>query len=130
MHYNRNGSDSSKLDSRRLEEAYERQEDLVRKLQKENKELSLDKERYIQKGVMQERKWNKKIHDRQAKSKAISTKAASLASMFVVGYYMLASELDLWIVSEDFTRSEWTQAIMTSMVVWLIEQVYNASKGK
>jgi hypothetical protein len=130
MHYNRNGSDSSKLDSRRLEEAYERQEDLVRKLQKENKELSLDKERYIQKGVMQERKRNKKIHDRQAKSKAISTKAASLASMFVVGYYMLASELDLWIVSEDFTRSEWTQAIMTSMVVWLIEQVYNASKGK
>ena len=125
MHYNRNGSDS-----RRLEEAYERQEDLVRKLQKENKELSLDKERYIQKGVMQERKRNKKIHDRQAKSKAISTKAASLASMFVVGYYMLASELDLWIVSEDFTRSEWTQAIMTSMVVWLIEQVYNASKGK
>ena len=130
MHYNRNGSDSSKLDSRRLEEAYERQEDLVRKLQKENIELSLDKERYIQKGVMQERKRNKKIHDRQAKSKAISTKAASLASMFVVGYYMLASELDLWIVSEDFTRSEWTQAIMTSMVVWLIEQVYNASKGK
>ena len=130
MHYNRNGSDSSKLDSRRLEEAYERQEDLVRKLQKENKELSLDKERYIQKGVMQERKRNKKIHDRQAKSKAISTKAASLASMFVVGYYMLASELDLWIVSEDFTKSEWTQAIMTSMVVWLIEQVYNASKGK
>jgi len=130
MHYNRNGSDSSKLDSRRLEEAYERQEDLVRKLQKENKELSLDKERYIQKGVTQERKRNKKIHDRQAKSKAISTKAASLASMFVVGYYMLASELDLWIVSEDFTRSEWTQAIMTSMVVWLIEQVYNASKGK
>tara|TARA_S200002703_G_scaffold68411_1_gene59394 strand:- start:3372 stop:3764 length:393 start_codon:yes stop_codon:yes gene_type:complete len=130
MHYNRNGNDSSKLDSRRLEEAYERQEDLVRKLQKENKELSLDKERYIQKGVMQERKRNKKIHDRQAKSKAISTKAASLASMFVVGYYMLASELDLWIVSEDFTRSEWTQAIMTSMVVWLIEQVYNASKGK
>tara|TARA_B100001939_G_C16753754_1_gene535185 strand:- start:245 stop:625 length:381 start_codon:yes stop_codon:yes gene_type:complete len=125
MHYNRNGSDS-----RRLEEAYERQEDLVRKLQKENKELSLDKERYIQKGVMQERKRNKKIHDRQAKSKAISTKAASLASMFVVGYYMLASELDLWIVSEDFTKSEWTQAIMTSMVVWLIEQVYNASKGK
>lgn len=125
MHYNRNGSDS-----RRLEEAYERQEDLLRKLQKENKELSLDKERYIQKGVMQERKRNKKIHDRQAKSKAISTKAASLASMFVVGYYMLASELDLWIVSEDFTRSEWTQAIMTSMVVWLIEQVYNASKGK
>ena len=130
MHYNRNGNDSSKLDSRRLEEAYERQEDLVRKLQKENKELSLDKERYIQKGVMQERKRNKKMHDRQAKSKAISTKAASLASMFVVGYYMLASELDLWIVSEDFTRSEWTQAIMTSMVVWLIEQVYNASKGK
>ena len=130
MHYNRNGNDSSKLDSRRLEEAYERQEDLVRKLQKENKELSLDKERYIQKGVMQERKRNKKMHDRQAKSKAISTKAASLASMFVVGYYMLASELDLWIVSEDFPRSEWTQAIMTSMVVWLIEQVYNASKGK
>lgn len=124
MHYNRNGSDS-----RRLEEAYERQEDLVRKLQKENKELSLDKERYIKKGVMQERKRNKKIHDRQAKSKAISTKAASLASMFVVGYYMLASELDLWIVSEDFTRSEWTQAIMTSIVVWLIEQVYNATKG-
>ena len=124
MHYNRNGNDS-----RRLEEAYERQEDLVRKLQKENKELSLDKERYIQKGVMQERKRNKKIHDRQAKNKAISTKAASLASMFVVGYYMLASELDLWIVSEDFTRSEWTQAIMTSMVVWLIEQVYNANKG-
>jgi len=119
------GSDSEQ----RLQEAYDRQDLLVKKLQQENRELKLDKDRYIQKGVLQERKRNKNIYDRQKQNKKISTKAASLASMFVVGYYMIASELNLWIVSEQFSRSEWTQAIMTSIVVWLIEQVYHANKG-
>jgi len=125
MHYVNRGSDSEQ----RLQEAYDRQDLLVKKLQQENRELKLDKDRYIQKGVLQERKRNKNIYDRQKQNKKISTKAASLASMFVVGYYMIASELNLWIVSEQFSRSEWTQAIMTSIVVWLIEQVYHANKG-
>lgn len=125
MHYMNRGSDSEQ----RLQEAYDRQDLLVKKLQQENRELKLDKDRYIQKGVLQERKRNKNIYDRQKQNKRISTKAASLASMFVVGYYMIASELNLWIVSEQFSRSEWTQAIMTSIVVWLIEQVYHANKG-
>ena len=78
---------------------------------------------------MQERKRVRKIHIRQKENKRISTKAASLASMFVVGYYMIAEELDLWLVTEEFTRSEWTQAVLTSVVVWLIEQVYHANRG-
>lgn len=125
MHYLNRGSDSEQ----RLQEAYDRQDLLVKKLQQENRELRLNQERNIERGVLQERKRVKKIHDRQKQNKRISTKAASLASMFVVGYYMIASELNLWIVSEEFSRSEWTQAIMTSIVVWLIEQVYHANKG-
>lgn len=128
MHYNR-GKRSSDVDTKVLQEAYDRQGLLIDKLQSENKQLSLDKERYIQKGVLQERKRAKKIHDNHKKNKKISTKAASLASMFVVGYYMIAEELDLWLVTEEFTRSEWTQAVLTSVVVWLIEQVYHANKG-
>jgi hypothetical protein len=128
MHYNR-GKKSSDVGTKVLQEAYDRQEALMEKLQAENKQLNLDKERYIQKGVLQERKRAKKIHDRHKKNKRISTKAASLASMFVVGYYMIAEELDLWLVTEEFTRSEWTQAVLTSVVVWLIEQVYHANKG-
>lgn len=127
MHYNK-GSRSD-VGKNSLQEAYDRQGLLIDKLQAENKQLNLDKERYIQKGVMQERKRVKKIHIRQKESKRISTKAASLASMFVVGYYMIAEELDLWLVTEEFTRSEWTQAVLTSVVVWLIEQVYHANKG-
>lgn len=125
MHYVNRDSDSEQ----RLQEAYDRQDLLVKKLQQENRELKLDKDRYIQKGVLQERKRVNKIHIRQKESKRISTKAASLASMFVVGYYMIAEELDLWLVTEEFTRSEWTQAVITSAVVWLIEQVYHANKG-
>lgn len=125
MHYVNRGSDSEQ----RLQEAYDRQDLLVKKLQQENRELKLNQERNIERGVLQERKRVKKIHDRQKQNNRISTKAASLASMFVVGYYMIASELNLWIVSEEFSRSEWTQAIMTSIVVWLIEQVYHANKG-
>jgi len=128
MHYNR-GKKSSDVGTKVLQEAYDRQEALMEKLQAENKQLNLDKERYIQKGVLQERKRVKKIHDHHKKNKRISTKAASLASMFVVGYYMIAEELDLWLVTEEFTRSEWTQAVLTSVVVWLIEQVYHANKG-
>ena len=128
MHYNR-GKKSSDVGTKVLQEAYDRQEALMEKLQAENKKLNLDKERYIQKGVLQERKRVKKIHIRQKENKRISTKAASLASMFVVGYYMIAEELDLWLVTEEFTRSEWTQAVLTSVVVWLIEQVYHANKG-
>jgi hypothetical protein len=128
MHYNR-GKKSSDVGTKVLQEAYDRQEALMEKLQAENKQLNLDKERYIQKGVLQERKRVKKIHIRQKENKRISTKAASLASMFVVGYYMIAEELDLWLVTEEFTRSEWTQAVLTSVVVWLIEQVYHANKG-
>ena len=127
MHYNK-GSKSN-LGKNSLQDAYDRQGLLIDKLQTENKKLNLDKERYIQKGVMQERKRVRKIHIRQKENKKISTKAASLASMFVVGYYMIAEELDLWLVTEEFTRSEWTQAVLTSVVVWLIEQVYHASKG-
>ena len=127
MHYNK-GSKSN-LGKNSLQDAYDRQGLLIDKLQTENKKLNLDKERYIQKGVMQERKRVRKIHIRQKENKKISTKAASLASMFVVGYYMIAEELDLWFVTEEFTRSEWTQAVLTSVVVWLIEQVYHASKG-
>ena len=128
MHYNR-GKKSSDVNTKVLQEAYDRQEALMEKLQAENKQLNLDKERYIQKGVLQERKRVRKIHIRQKENKRISTKAASLASMFVVGYYMIAEELDLWLVTEEFTRSEWTQAVLTSVVVWLIEQVYHANKG-
>jgi len=127
MHYNK-GSRSD-VGKNSLQEAYDRQGLLIDKLQSENKKLNLDKERYIQKGVLQERKRVKKIHDHHKKNKRISTKAASLASMFVVGYYMVAEELNLWLVTEEFTRSEWTQAVLTSMVVWLIEQVYHANKG-
>lgn len=126
MHYVNKKSDDSE---KRLQEAYERQDLLLKKLQQENRELRLNQERNIEKGVLQERKRVKKIHDRQKQNKIISTKAASLASVFVVGYYMIASELNLWIVSEDFSRSEWTQAIMTSIVVWLIEQVYHTKRG-
>lgn len=126
MHYVNKKSDDSE---KRLQEAYERQDLLLKKLQQENRELRLNQERNIEKGVLQERKRVKNIHDRQKQNKIISTKAASLASVFVVGYYMIASELNLWIVSEDFSRSEWTQAIMTSIVVWLIEQVYHTKRG-
>ena len=127
MHYNK-GSKSN-LGKNSLQDAYDRQGLLIDKLQTENKKLNLDKERYIQKGVMQERKRVRKIHIRQKENKKISTKAASLASMFVVGYYMIAEELDLWLVTEEFTRFEWTQAVLTSVVVWLIEQVYHANRG-
>lgn len=128
MHYNRGSKDSGN-NVRVLQDVCNRQELLIDKLQAENKKIKLDKEKYIQKGVLQERKRVKKIHDRQKQNNRISTKAASLASMFVVGYYMVAEELNLWLITEEFTRSEWTQAVLTSMVVWLIEQVYHANKG-
>lgn len=126
MHYISKSSDSEQ----RLQSCLscDRQDLLVKKLQQENRELRLNQERNIEKGVLQERKRVKKIHDRQKQNKRISTKAASLAGVIVVGYYMIASELNLWIISEQFSRSEWTQAIITSIVVWLIEQVYHANE--
>ena len=80
----------------------------------------------VKDGIRRERDRKKLEDERIKKAGALAAKATAAASTFVVGYYLVADELGtLWVVSEEFTKSEWFQAILTSLVAWLLGQGYS-----
>jgi len=113
-------------DYEKLESQYNRQQELLEKLQNEKRATEKDKSSAVKDGIRRERDRKKLEDERIKKAGALAAKATAAASSFVVGYYLVAEELGtLWVVSEEFTKSEWFQAILTSLVAWLLGQGYS-----
>ena len=113
-------------DYERLEGQYSRQQKLLQELQDEKRATKKDKSSAVKDSIRQERQRKKLEDERIKKAGALTAKATTAASTAVVGYYLVAEELGtLWVVSESFTKSEWFQAILTSLVAWFLAQAYS-----
>jgi len=113
-------------DYERLEGQYSRQQKLLQELQDEKRATKKDKSSAVKDSIRQERQRKKLEDERIKKAGALTAKATTAASTAVVGYYLVAEELGtLWVVSEAFTKSEWFQAILTSLVAWFLAQAYS-----
>ena len=113
-------------DYERLEGQYSRQQKLLQELQDEKRATKKDKSSAVKDSIRQERQRKKLEDERIKKAGALTAKATTAASTAVVGYYLVAEELGtLWVVSESFTKSEWFQAIFTSLVAWFLAQAYS-----
>ena len=114
-----------KKDHERLNAAYQRQQKLIEGLQEQNRAAKAEKADAVKRGTRLERDRHMAEKKRIKSAGALTAKATTAASTAVVGYYLLAEELGtMWIVSESFSRSEWFQAILTSVVAWLLAQCY------
>jgi len=109
-----------------LEEQYNRQQELLETLQNEKRSAEKTKSSAVRDSIRQERE-RARLKDEKIKQAGVSAASATAAaSTAVVGYYLVAEELGtLWVVSEEFTRSEWFQAVLTSLVAWLMGQGYS-----
>ena len=116
----------------RLEVVNQQQEILIKDLRREQQGIEQDKSQAIKDSLRDERKKQARKAEHLKEMASATGKAASLASGIMIGYYLLAEELDpaLWVVSEDFTRSEWFQAICTAMLSWLLVQSYRIAFRK
>jgi septal ring factor EnvC (AmiA/AmiB activator) len=113
-------------DYERLEGQYSRQQKLLKELQDEKRATKKDKSSAVKDSIRRERERKKLEDERIKKAGALTAKATTAASTAVVGYYLVAEELGtLWVVSEAFTKSEWFQAILTSLVAWFLAQAYS-----
>jgi len=113
-------------DYEKLESQYNRQQELLEKLQNEKRATEKDKSSAVKGGIRRGRDRKQLEDERIKKAGALAAKATGAASTAVVGYYLVADELGtLWVVSEEFTKSEWFQAILTSLVAWLLGQGYS-----
>ena len=115
-----------------LEEQYNRQQELLETLQNEKRSAEKTKSSAVRDSIRQERE-RARLKDEKIKQAGVSAASATAAaSTAVVGYYLVAEELGtLWVVSEEFTRSEWFQAVLTSLVAWLMGQGYSmVARGK
>jgi len=113
-------------DYERLEGQYSRQQKLLQELQDEKRATKKDKSSAVKDSIRRERERKKLEDERIKKAGALTAKATTAASTAVVGYYLVAEELGtLWVVSESFTKSEWFQAILTSLVAWFLAQAYS-----
>ena len=113
-------------DYERLEGQYSRQQKLLKELQDEQRATKKDKSSAVKDSIRRERERKKLEDERIKKAGALTAKATTAASTAVVGYYLVAEELGtLWVVSESFTKSEWFQAIFTSLVAWFLAQAYS-----
>jgi len=113
-------------DYERLEGQYSRQQKLLQELQDEKRATKKDKSSAVKDSIRRERERKKLEDERIKKAGALTAKATTAASTAVVGYYLVAEELGtLWVVSEAFTKSEWFQAILTSLVAWFLAQAYS-----
>ena len=115
----------------KLEQAYDRlelvnqqQESLIKDLRREQRDSEQSQSQAIKESLRDERKKQARKADHLKEMASATGKAASLASGMMIGYYLLAEELDLWVVSEDFSRSEWFQALCTAALSWLLVQSY------
>jgi len=115
-----------------LEEQYNRQQELLETLQNEKRSAEKTKSSAVRDSIRQERERARLEDDRIKQAGNLAVKATAASSSFVVGYYLVAEELEtLWVVSEEFTRSEWFQAVLTSLVAWLMGQGYSmVARGK
>ena len=109
-----------------LEEQYNRQQELLETLQNEKRSAEKTKSSAVRDSIRQERE-RARLKDEKIKRAGVSAASATAAAgTAVVGYYLVAEELGtLWVVSEEFTRSEWFQAVLTSLVAWLLGQGYS-----
>jgi septal ring factor EnvC (AmiA/AmiB activator) len=112
-------------DYARLENQYNRQQKLLQELQEQSRTTKKSKAQAVKAATRQERERKTAEDQRIRKAGALTAKATTAASTAVVGYYLVAEELELWIVSETFTKSEWFQAVLTSIVAWLLAQGYS-----
>jgi len=115
-----------------LEEQYNRQQELLETLQNEKRSAEKTKSSAVRDSIRQERE-RARLKDEKIKRAGVSAASATAAAgTAVVGYYLVAEELGtLWVVSEEFTRSEWFQAVLTSLVAWLMGQGYSmVARGK
>ena len=112
-------------DYARLENQYNRQQKLLQELQEQSRTTKKSKAQAVKAAPRQERERKTAEDQRIRKAGALTAKATTAASTAVVGYYLVAEELELWIVSETFTKSEWFQAVLTSIVAWLLAQGYS-----
>ena len=99
---------------------------MIKDLRREQQGIEQDKSQAIKESLREEREKQARKADHLKEMASATGKAASLASGIMIGYYLLAEELDpaLWIVSEDFSRSEWFQALCTAALSWLLVQSY------
>ena len=115
-----------------LEEQYNRQQKLLETLQNEKRSAEKTKSSAVRDSIRQERERARLKDEKIKQAGNAAVKATAAASTAVVGYYLVADELGtLWVVSEEFTRSEWFQAVLTSLVAWLMGQGYSmVARGK
>ena len=107
-----------------LEDQYERQQTIMAELQQGQKTAKKDQSTAIKTSIRRERERKADTEKQIKQAAALTAKASTAAATAVVGYYLIAEELDLWVVSEAFSRSEWFQAILTSLVAWMLAQVW------
>tara|TARA_R100001086_G_scaffold163374_1_gene88100 strand:- start:10 stop:411 length:402 start_codon:yes stop_codon:yes gene_type:complete len=108
-----------------LEDQYERQQTIMAELQQGQKTAKKDQSAAIKTSIRRERERKADAEKQIKQAAALTAKATTAAATAVVGYYLVAEELDLWVVSEAFSRSEWFQAILTSLVAWMLAQVWS-----
>ena len=115
-----------------LEEQYNRQQKLLETLQNEKRSAEKTKSSAVRDSIRQERERARLKDEKIKQAGNAAVKATAAASTAVVGYYLVAEELGtLWVVSEEFTKSEWFQAVLTSLVAWLMGQGYSmVARGK
>lgn len=123
-----------KKDYEQLEQSYARQQRMLEEIQGELRrvrESTKDSTAVaVKDSLRNERKQQTKKAESLKEMASATGKAASLASGIMIGYYLIAEELDLWVVSEDFTRSEWFQAVCTAALSWLLVQSYRMTARK
>ena len=123
-----------KKDYEKLEQSYARQQRMLEEIQGELRrvrESTKDSTAVaVKDSLRNERKQQTKKAESLKEMASATGKAASLASGIMIGYYLIAEELDLWVVSEDFTRSEWFQAVCTAALSWLLVQSYRMTARK
>jgi len=112
----------------KLEQSYIRQERLIEELQKAQKTAKQKTSQAVKTTLKEERGRREREADKLKEAASMTAKAASIASASMIGYYLIAEELDLWIISESFTRSEWFQAIATAFLSWLLVQSYRITQ--
>ena len=112
----------------RLEVVNQQQEILIKDLRREQQGIEQSQSQAIKESLREERKKQARKAERLKEAAATTGKATSLASGMMIGYYLIAEELDLWVVSEAFSRSEWFQAVCTAMLSWLLIQSYRMTQ--
>ena len=123
-----------KKDYEKLEQSYARQQRMLEEIQGELRRVRESTKdstaSAVKDSLRNERKQQTKKAESLKEMASATGKAASLASGIMIGYYLIAEELDLWVVSEDFTRSEWFQAVCTAALSWLLVQSYRMTARK